>query len=170
MRGEHGGASVLLALNSGSSPHARGAPSRASAHSPDGWIIPACAGSTVWSDVSDIVEGDHPRMRGEHSFKGFTVSRCAGSSPHARGALPSMVVAASRAGIIPACAGSTTTRRKTRLRERDHPRMRGEHSHAADASSAARGSSPHARGAPIDALYSLASLRIIPACAGSTKH
>ena len=47
--------------------------------------------------------------------------------------------------------------------------MRGEHKPSILAYSAKRGSSPHARGAPTATAPAVASPRIIPACAGSTR-
>ena len=56
-----------------------------------------------------------------------------GSSPLARGALLENDEVALLPGIIPACAGSTSWRRANRLCDWDHPRLRGEHFHNADA-------------------------------------
>ena len=47
-------------------------------------------------------------MRGEHTVDVTDNSDVAGSSPHARGALGEDVAQGGRAGIIPACAGSTS--------------------------------------------------------------
>ena len=51
---------------------------------------------------------------------------------------------------------------------RDHPRMRGEHGSADDGEGREEGSSPHARGAPINVIAPKHVGGIIPACAGST--
>ena len=130
-------------------------------------------------------------MRGEHAFWNLGWEPVAGSSPHARGALP-----------------ATSSRWRA---TRDHPRMRGEHAggeqvHAVvlgiipacagstvmstDPDLISTGSSPHARGAPPrrpgtcqsggdhprmrgEHLETIALLKklegIIPACAGSTN-
>ena len=50
-----------------------------------------------------------------------------GSSPHARGALDAATLDRFTRGIIPACAGSTSTPFRRRSKSWDHPRMRGEH-------------------------------------------
>ena len=86
MRGEHyeqlvGGIDTL-----GSSPHARGALEGRHRQAPRGGIIPACAGSTRFSDRGDCLAGDHPRMRGEHGVPFSSLLMLKGSSPHARGA------------------------------------------------------------------------------------
>ena len=111
-----------------------------------------------------------------------------GSSPHTRGAQLVREQIVDVAGIIPAYAGSTSGRRRVRLRLPDHPRIRGEH-HAkafeawnvqgsSPHTRGARGhggvrpspigSSPHTRGARVVARECLLRQRIIPAYAGST--
>ena len=52
----------------------------------------------------------------------------------------------------------------------DHPRIRGEHASFQMALRAARGSSPHTRGARDDVIIRLVHVRIIPAYAGSTSQ
>ena len=51
---------------------------------------------------------------------------------------------------------------------KDHPRLRGEHSHRLAQRGRRKGSSPPARGAHRDHRMSDTEIRIIPACAGST--
>ena len=75
-----------------------------------------------------------------------------------------------RGRIIPAYAGSTRIPYARRPRTRDHPRIRGEHSDAAVASLAGKGSSPHTRGARIKLGGERVDAGIIPAYAGSTCH
>ena len=108
MRGEHSLAIVVTRPPRGSSPHARGARPRGDPLRAAQGIIPACAGSTRSRTSRSLRRGDHPRMRGEH-LDDQPVDQCKwGSSPHARGA-PSRIAHYLRpAGIIPACAGSTT--------------------------------------------------------------
>ena len=72
------------------------------------WIIPACAGSTTSASYAAPRTRDHPRMRGEHRSMSSLSSSCPGSSPHARGARYTHGTAHHVAGIIPACAGSTS--------------------------------------------------------------
>ena len=91
--------------------------------------------------------GDHPRMCGEHlSFMAFLMVS-AGSSPHVRGARHHLHKIATRHGIIPACAGSTSSPTATAAACRDHPRMCGEHVLVALDQQDRPGSSPHVRGA-----------------------
>ena len=70
---------------------------------------------------------DHPGMRGEHSLFHLVLSGLLGSSPHARGALAGATDVDRTVGIIPACAGSTFRHFMGKVQDRDHPRMRGEH-------------------------------------------
>ena len=168
MRGEH-----LLNRSGkydgkGSSPHARGAPSGGEGAVAVDGIIPACAGSTSPFLFDISVRRDHPRMRGEHSCPGKTITCKTGSSPHARGAQGTKNVPRRVAGIIPACAGSTDQAAEAWEGEGDHPRMRGEHSACQKLRRLSWGSSPHARGALTKNFCLCTKQGIIPACAGST--
>ena len=93
-----------------------------------------------------------------------------GSSPHARGAPAVVGVDERDVGIIPACAGSTELHAGRRHRAGDHPRMRGEHAPDNASATCSRGSSPHARGAPLRPFRPPGGVGIIPACAGSTRR
>ena len=87
-----------------------------------------------------------------------------------RGARCSVQSVSVASGIIPACAGSTSTTRERRCRPRDHPRMCGEHSPTLAAGLNTMGSSPHVRGAQSAEYSRLILTGIIPACAGSTRR
>ena len=128
MRGEHASSGFSMPIATGSSPHARGAPSRCTRGRSPTRIIPACAGSTQELTDAEGHVRDHPRMRGEHLGSRTSCRTRRGSSPHARGARTEPDGDCLGAGIIPACAGSTGRRRRTPRRWGDHPRMRGEHS------------------------------------------
>ena len=108
-------------------------------------------------------------MCGEHLVSWKPPVLSAGSSPHVRGAPNEERGYARPRGIIPACAGSTGTRKRQGVVCRDHPRMCGEHSDKAKGQFAFEGSSPHVRGAHLDGIVVELVLGIIPACAGSTK-
>ena len=150
--------------------HARGAHEGDADVEHGAGIITAYAGSAASQSACSRPARDHPRMRGEHRAIARGNGRVQGSSPHARGAQQVAVGAALRAGIIPACAGSTTRRRSRSPRSRDHPRMRGEHPLGPRRHGAQLGSSPHAQGAHDVALDVLDEAGIIPACAGSTRR
>ena len=109
-------------------------------------------------------------MRGEHHPRPLAAQRGRGSPPHARGARGQGAPWRDRRGITPACAGSTRHGGGSFCRRWDHPRMRGEHSAAADSLAGGRGSPPHARGAPVGLPEIEVAARITPACAGSTVY
>ena len=88
-------------------------------------------------------------MRGEHRRNRSTAEMSKGSSPHARGAQAIREEKTAKAGIIPACAGSTVS--------------------ATIGTELVPGSSPHARGARRVRPHRRAGRGIIPACAGSTR-
>ena len=170
MRGEHPSSHVASSPTLGSSPHARGARAGRARQAKQEGIIPACAGSTGVRMKVKHGERDHPRMRGEHAAGAPPGPECWGSSPHARGAQSASHGVAHEQGIIPACAGSTPRRCRARRRRGDHPRMRGEHYAASNASRSLQGSSPHARGARPGEGRQERDVGIIPACAGSTRR
>ena len=92
-----------------------------------------------------------------------------GSSPHARGKRITGRGVNQAWGLIPACAGKTTTGNRAGWAPEAHPRMRGENLGGHGACQVARGSSPHARGKPGWLFRLPALLGLIPACAGKTK-
>ena len=169
MCGEHLFTVAVAMFDAGSSPHVRGAREGPSEPERHGGIIPACAGSTSFAMSRLIHHRDHPRMCGEHRSQLRICAPVEGSSPHVRGARDALSRPRSPAGIIPACAGSTSTRPSWSARQRDHPRMCGEHVAADGQAVAFQGSSPHVRGAHTMQGTACSLLGIIPACAGSTS-
>ena len=148
MRGEHSAMTSSSRATSGSSPHARGTPSR-TPHSRTGRrLIPACAGNTAFSASRRASFSAHPRMRGEHALGIPAGNAEHGSSPHARGTRP----------------GTRAVPRATAA----HPRMRGEHAPGLWVVAVVGGSSPHARGTHGDGRLQRECGRLIPACAGNT--
>ena len=127
VRGEHRGFVSVNDGPAGSSPRARGALVLTSRLLSLGRIIPACAGSTLEAQHSAPGKADHPRVRGEHSRRLRANEAAEGSSPRARGARGRYRHVQNLRGIIPACAGSTESRRLREPSSADHPRVRGEH-------------------------------------------
>ena len=168
VRGEHVPSGAVYASIAGSSPRARGAPPKAGNTRNARGIIPACAGSTRNDPQRARRPEDHPRVRGEHLLPVLKKVIRAGSSPRARGALREEHGTAVRRGIIPACAGSTTSPTPTSPSPWDHPRVRGEHVETTMGMSPKMGSSPRARGALRRGARPHPMPGIIPACAGST--
>ena len=128
MCGEHAFQARVTLVSEGSSPHVRGAHIGTNVEYGPYGIIPACAGSTTGGRARCRVDGDHPRMCGEHRQRPLhlvpalgiipacagSTARCClewhargGSSPHVRGAPRGHRRAVLPLGIIPACAGST---------------------------------------------------------------
>ena len=107
-------------------------------------------------------------MRGEHSRWPSHCGSGYGSSPHARGTHGIDQFSRVAIRIIPACAGNTPIDPQHRPRSTDHPRMRGEHNHGLAGDVSPAGSSPHARGTPVEESRDERHVRIIPACAGNT--
>ena len=159
----------MCRFSQGSSPHTRGARANEPRHRRRQRIIPAYAGSTWPRGPDPSRVPDHPRIRGEH--RRLRRIRCdiSGSSPHTRGALDDSDQYVIDGRIIPAYAGSTGGKEKTRGCITDHPRIRGEHETHRAGNLPSSGSSPHTRGAPPGYQAIAVGVRIIPAYAGSTS-
>ena len=110
-------------------------------------IIPAYAGSTTPTLPATWRRTDHPRIRGEHRMLSPGGVFSAGSSPHTRGALAGFDAHLGPERIIPAYAGSTSSKPCRASSPSDHPRIRGEHQDGFTYMPEAGGSSPHTRGA-----------------------
>ena len=152
----------------GSSPLARGLPTRPiSSRIPSG-IIPARAGFTVTHTMFRLPETDHPRSRGVYGRRRLDSALLDGSSPLARGLRGDDGVVPVRGRIIPARAGFTLRKDTVMCIVRDHPRSRGvymQHPHGLESHN---GSSPLARGLRARWLSGISCPRIIPARAGFT--
>ena len=111
-------------------------------------IIPAYAGSTHASKVLSAATEDHPRVCGEHTWTSSKSGVLTGSSPRMRGARAVPQMRGAAIGIIPAYAGSTPHASVDSRRQRDHPRVCGEHEIAGRVYRFIEGSSPRMRGAP----------------------
>jgi len=168
-RGEHGSPYRRLVTALGSSPLARGARRRGHRRLPGSGIIPARAGSTPCRSRWSCRSRDHPRSRGEHTFKYGPHKDGVGSSPLARGAHERGGLTDAGEGIIPARAGSRARASRPFRVWRDHPRSRGEHVPIAFDGMSVLGSSPLARGAQERVLVGDLDVGIIPARAGSTS-
>ena len=169
MCGENDGLLGPNFIADGSSPRVRGKRIELTTLTGTPGLIPACAGKTVCSVSRGFNNRAHPRVCGKNHPVVEIISCRVGSSPRVRGKL----VAAHRirgiGGLIPACAGKTSTCRRTCRGPRAHPRVCGENSVACWRSLAASGSSPRVRGKrgerdPIEQYGGL-----IPACAGKTR-
>ena len=89
-------------------------------------ITPACAGKRrVWFS-SWPVPWDHPRVCGEKCGYRLPFRSIVGSPPRMRGKGRRVYEATHGAGITPAYAGKSWSRRAESRKKRDHPRVCGE--------------------------------------------
>ena len=132
-------------------------------------IIPACAGNTFAPTLNRADTRDHPRVCGEHFHNNRNVRTGMGSSPRVRGTRRLRLPGFFLPGIIPACAGNTSTCRRAKNSTRDHPRVCGEHAALNVEALAAAGSSPRVRGTLPYFGGWVEHHGIIPACAGNTE-
>ena len=168
--GEHLDDKTLYARQQGSSPRVRGTPRPPSnALNPTG-IIPACAGNTSRMQSRAQAPRDHPRVCGEHTTTATGKLADQGSSPRVRGTQRLVRAPRPEQGIIPACAGNTSSFAKSHLVAGDHPRVCGEHGSRSTALRLFLGSSPRVRGTPCRCAGALRRPGIIPACAGNTRR
>ena len=152
----------------GSSPLARGLLPAARPDRGACRIIPARAGFTQRISTRSIRGRDHPRSRGVYNDMIENEGDVPGSSPLARGLRRHSHRRRRRPGIIPARAGFTSCGRWWGVRGRDHPRSRGVYGVASALMRSASGSSPLARGLPVDHARVCHQPGIIPARAGFT--
>ena len=130
----------------GSSPLARGKPSSQQPPHHHGGIIPACAGETARRGPREPCHPDHPRLCGGNFRTPDLRGRTIGSSPLARGKPLALERQGALVGIIPACAGETTSTGGCAPCRPDHPRLRGGNPSSTRRTLSLGGSSPLARG------------------------
>ena len=188
-RGENIESRTVTAPCAGSSPLTRGKRRRRRRRRCCGGLIPAHAGKTFSSPASELIDGAHPRSRGENTAAAAPMAGPNGSSPLTRGKRAQIKAAVSVVGLIPAHAGKTRMRTSSISPSRAHPRSRGENHHTEGAHDVRRlahprsrgenaasawarrpwaGSSPLTRGKPARAAAIGPLLGLIPAHAGKT--
>ncbi len=145
-RGEHGRLVSYLVGLPGLSPLARGTLNFSSHTSNPPRFIPAGAGNTSMFPAWTPCRAVYPRWRGEHPNPSERVLRSFGLSPLARGTPRPPVRRDRRSRFIPAGAGNTASRERSRIVFPVYPRWRGEHALTPFCSCASAGLSPLARG------------------------
>ncbi len=110
----------------GSSPRARGTPSRRRQPHQQARFIPACAGNATKKSSTSTRWSVHPRVRGERSAPSKPYGPNVGSSPRARGTLAELRDAEAMLRFIPACAGNAASAAPSSTPCSVHPRVRGE--------------------------------------------
>ena len=168
-RGEHEKNHVCSRRTDGSSPLARGTPTRRGHSLRARRLIPARAGNTNVPGGCEAGLAAHPRSRGEHLLVCSRRACSVGSSPLARGTQTAIVVVIAIIRLIPARAGNTLDSPPPHPETQAHPRSRGEHNDTAEAIRDANGSSPLARGTQRWSHAIHAARRLIPARAGNTS-
>ena len=169
-RGEHTLGDSNRYLEIGSSPLARGTPSTRQFVAADERLIPARAGNTLKKPSRLQESSAHPRSRGEHFMTLPTLLTDPGSSPLARGTHRVVLLRYFCTRLIPARAGNTWLRFSFQHTPAAHPRSRGEHLCPNFTPRFRPGSSPLARGTPVNSPAFYAVKRLIPARAGNTHR
>ena len=131
-------------------------------------LIPAHAGKTSGRPSPAALGRAHPRSRGENEGGHVDVDAGRGSSPLTRGKRLNRVLNRVGAGLIPAHAGKTDTRRAGTSITSAHPRSRGENLEEDSGLVDFLGSSPLTRGKLAAARPVEYDCRLIPAHAGKT--
>ena len=132
-------------------------------------IIPAGAGKRPSSSMRPPSRRDHPRGCGEKSGGAEEARHDRGSSPRVRGKAPSVLLAVTSAGIIPAGAGKREWWIGGGALRGDHPRGCGEKGDHVVAKVGVEGSSPRVRGKGVLRGLGRRRARIIPAGAGKSS-
>ena len=166
--GEHHLSCESIAVYGGSSPRMRGTPIGIVHRKTPTGIIPAYAGNTFAGFLPSYFSWDHPRVCGEHTDDDYNGTYSTGSSPRMRGTRMPFNAIHADGGIIPAYAGNTSPRIRSRTQSWDHPRVCGEHQCIVCYDFLVQGSSPRMRGTPPVHVITQVLLGIIPAYAGNT--
>ncbi len=168
VHGEQGSAISVKALSMGTSPRARGAGHPSLGGSDPVGNIPACTGRSAARSVRQGPAGEHPRVHGEQLDTYGKVHEDQGTSPRARGVVPSSRWGSRGPGNIPACTGSRPDDSAGRSALREHPRVHGEQNPPASRRGLRTGTSPCARGADYVPECRGSSAGNISACTGSS--
>ena len=131
--------------------------------------IPAYAGKTGGNDIDRRFWEEHPRIRGENSATMSATPCKIGTSPHTRGKRDYSAGVASVGWNIPAYAGKAIPFLAGSVKEREHPRIRGENQLVQLFTGGIQGTSPHTRGKRNGHSAVTPVVRNIPAYAGKTR-
>ena len=167
-RGEHRIRKSSRKIILGSSPQARGTRQICFWRRRYPRFIPAGAGNTGVPRSRRSRRAVHPRRRGEHTIPFDNALVIDGSSPQARGTLQTKISPCLVRRFIPAGAGNTSVSDSFSFAFSVHPRRRGEHQKHTRRTPRQSGSSPQARGTPVQTMSEPMKARFIPAGAGNT--
>ena len=166
-RGEQSRVGQVGRSPTGSSPRARGTEDSLMARNTQGRFIPASAGNRASPNRSKMPPTVHPRERGEQYLLVVAAGAFAGSSPRARGTVPTLTVTVRMVRFIPASAGNRRVHKARTRSTSVHPRERGEQWTRCNVGSRRGGSSPRARGTGSHETVYSHNGRFIPASAGN---
>ena len=133
-------------------------------------LIPALAGTTQSVNRSRARHRAHPRAGGDDVPVGFSPGETEGSSPRWRGRRPTRGASHSHQGLIPALAGTTSTRTSMTSSARAHPRAGGDDCCVPPGAVLVLGSSPRWRGRLLVEERPSEWGGLIPALAGTTPR
>ena len=159
---------IDLVLDGGSSPRVRGTHLDILAYLPDERFIPARAGNSDYTRLTQAVLAVHPRACGELRAKVTPGIPDLGSSPRVRGTHRVHGSRVDGSRFIPARAGNSSVRGRRPTRITVHPRACGELQIRERAAEQVDGSSPRVRGTPASWPRPSAQMRFIPARAGNS--
>ena len=112
--GENTNPDAPVTPETGSSPRGRGKPERGRHNAAQEGLIPAWAGKTGFTDVAREAATAHPRVGGENGMYWECARAAAGSSPRGRGKHCQALPLRARRRLIPAWAGKTIRRWRSR--------------------------------------------------------
>ncbi|VEJ33695.1 Domain of uncharacterised function (DUF2825) [Peptoniphilus harei] len=130
----------------GSPPPVRGLPINLKFKCVNFRITPACAGTTLKVEIAKLQTEDHPRLCGDYANCTPLIPDELGSPPPVRGLLVAHVISKCFIGITPACAGTTSCRKKILQTYPDHPRLCGDYFQILLLIRSTQGSPPPVRG------------------------
>ena len=137
---------VVWTDEAGSPPRARGKGPVSPAKRLANRITPACAGKSVFVQITELLIVDHPRVHGEKRAFGKNIAHKLGSPPRVRGKVTLEPEDAMQVRITPACAGKSSLGKDCKYRYKDHPRVCGEKWREPPPSAQSVGSPPRVRG------------------------
>ena len=167
-RGENAIVVGMVREGMGSSPLTRGKQRRRQVRTQRARLIPAHAGKTLTPAGQLVIDGAHPRSRGENTAAMRAPNVGLGSSPLTRGKRSAKRRGRSGRGLIPAHAGKTSDLSESTDMFRAHPRSRGENINLVVSALSGWGSSPLTRGKLSRARSEGTRSGLIPAHAGKT--
>ena len=167
-RGENSDSLTAATTLTGSSPLTRGKRTETWGWLPETRLIPAHAGKTIISPISQPRWSAHPRSRGENTLLSSRLKTRNGSSPLTRGKRRQVRCGVPPGRLIPAHAGKTQHAILIVPNPTAHPRSRGENIRARTPKASLLGSSPLTRGKHVQEIALAPVLGLIPAHAGKT--